>query len=135
MSAESKQAPQPPPLTAQDFQVLMNYIVGLVAMGVTLLEFHPVRWGIVVGAFMNYGSALALEVVADEDGKVRTIPIGVMLGDGKPLQITLKLFEPCTKEGCTACPDLLAQGDNYPVPEERSMIIAPGRGGRGPLIQ
>ncbi len=125
--SEKDEKPTMPPLTAMDWQIAVQGIVGLVTWGVTLIEVHPARWPLILDAAMRYGGPFPNDPVVDEDGKVEALPIGIML-QGKPIEAVLRLFKPCSDPTCEGCPRIMGQGDNYPMPEEPSPIIVPGRG-------
>lgn len=117
-----------PALTAMDWQVIIQSVVGLVTMGVTRIEVHPARWQLIVDAALRFGGPMFFQAAEpDDDGRITRIPLGFMLGN-KPVEALLMLWEPCAREGCEDCARIAAQGPNYPVPEEPSPVL--GIGGR-----
>ena len=132
MSDETKpenERPTLPPMTANDWQILIQSIVALVTMGVTVIEVHPARWLLLVDAALRFGGPM-VEPVRNARGEVAGIPLGFMLHD-KPIRALLKRWDRCPNDPCESCDAILAQGANYPVPEEEPRVILPGgRGGR-----
>jgi hypothetical protein len=128
-TAAAPPKPAPPPLTALDWQIIVQAIATLVTMGTTVIEVHPARWGLWLAAAMRYGGPLSSAPEPDENGEVTAIPLGLMLG-GKPVRAVLRRWEPCGEQPCEGCDAVAGQADAYPVPEEESPIILPGQGRR-----
>lgn len=128
-TSDEKTESKPLPLTAMDWQIIVQQIVGLVTMGVTVIEVHPARWTMMLDAALRFGGPLSTQPEPGSDGRVTKIPLGIMIA-GKPIAAVLKLWEPCPLPDCAGCEMVSAQGGNYPVPEEPSPLFMPGAFGR-----
>lgn len=73
--------PTLPPMTANDWQILIQSVVAMVTMGVTVIEVHPARWLLIVDAALRFGGPM-VEPVRNARGEVtarkeeRQVPTG-----------------------------------------------------------